>query len=90
MPGVDLGLVDEAERQPHVAAAAPVRIEERAGHDPDPRGGRFGGERGGVTAFGKRQPREEAAVRGRPADVRGHRLLERGQHSLALAPIQRP
>ena len=34
-PGVDLRLVDEAEGQAHVVAAAPVGEEQRAGHDPD-------------------------------------------------------
>ena len=42
------------------------------------------------SAPGERQPGEEAALRRRPARAVRHRALERGEHPLALAPVQRP
>ena len=48
------------------------------------------GQVDGVGAVRKGQPREEAALRPRPAHTGRHRALERRQQPLALAPVERP
>ena len=46
-------------------------------------------ELGRVGAVGQRQPGEEATLRRRPVHAGGHVALERGEHPLALALVER-
>ena len=71
-PLVDLRLVDEAEREAHRVGAAPVGVEERAGHDPDLPLHRPAGELGRVDA------RQAASARRRSRPVDESSSLRRG------------
>ena len=44
-------------------------------------------ERGSIEPLGKRQPGKQAAIRLSPGDAIGERLRDRGQHQIALVPI---
>src|SRR5215213_378744 len=88
-PLVDPLLVDEAERESERVPATPVREEQR------PRNGRdalVDGAPREVDRVHARQcqPGEEAALRRRPTCVLGQGALERRQHPLALATVERP
>ena len=86
----DVVLADAGEVQPHLRAAAPVEVRGAAGDERDVLAQGAGQQVGRVDVVRQLRPDEQPALRARVGRLAREELLERGEHRVAPAPVERP